>query len=49
MQTKGNYTHKMGALLYLGKTENADVWSSVEEHGKEFEDIYWEQSSGYSR
>lgn len=49
MESKGNYSDEIGALLYLGKVENADTWISVSERGEEFENKYWKYASGYSR
>lgn len=49
IEFKWGYSNEIGALLYLGKPENADTWLSVTNRGEEFENIYWKYASGYSQ
>jgi len=49
IKAKGNYTPEACALLFFGRDEGAETWSAVAAHGKEVEDAYWKQASGYSR
>ena len=49
MKTKGNYSPEACALLYFGLPEGVSTWSAVATHGKEAENAYWKQASGFSR
>lgn len=49
LKAKSNYSPEVCALLYFGRAESADTWSAVGSHGKEVEEAYWKQASGYSQ
>jgi hypothetical protein len=49
LKTKGSFTPEVAAMLYLGRDEGMDAWLAIASHGKEVEDAYWKQASGYSR
>lgn len=44
----GTYSDETCALLYLGRNENAETWAMISEHGKDAENAYWKQATGYS-
>jgi hypothetical protein len=49
MKAKGNFSAEACALLYFGLPEGSVTWSAVSAHGKDVENAYWKQVSGYSR
>ncbi|MDD5382160.1 MAG: hypothetical protein PHH60_00690 [Candidatus Margulisbacteria bacterium] len=49
MKKQGNYSAEACALLYFGLPEGATAWLAVSAHGKDVENAYWKQASGYSR
>lgn len=48
-KAQGSYSPEACALLYFGLPENMTTWLAVNAHGKDVENAYWKQTSGYFR
>lgn len=49
IKAQGSYSPEACALLYFGLPENMTTWLAVSAHGKDVENAYWKQTSGYFR